>query len=87
MCDNKPFYFIRVIDNPAIAAGDIALLGPAFPGAGVFTLVAGWLRLCAMWDWTRCPAARAEQRESSPASTAEATILASCLALSPGLVR
>jgi len=40
--------------------------------------------LCVRWLLTRCPAARAERSESSPAKTVAHTILASCVAFSPG---
>ena len=42
--------------------------------------------LCVRWLLTRCPAARAERRDSSPASTVPHTILASWVAFSPGLL-
>ena len=53
---------------------------------GVVLLVGTWLRLCAMCALTRCPAAKALQRLSSPASTAAPMIRASFRAFSPGLV-
>lgn len=59
---------------------------PVAGGAGVLDLVAGALRLCAIWLLTKWPAARALQRDNSPARTAAATIRASLRALSPGLV-
>lgn len=37
-----------------------------------------------MWLLTSCPAASADIRESSPARTAPAMTVASCLALAPG---
>lgn len=37
------------------------------------------------WLLTNCPLAKAAIRESSPANTAPQTILANCLALSPGV--
>lgn len=55
-------------------------------GAGVLDRVGGALRLCAMCARTRCPAASAEHKLSSPASTAAATMRASRRALSPGFV-
>lgn len=41
-------------------------------------------RLYFMWLCTSCPDAMADMRESSPARTAPATILASCLEFKPG---
>jgi len=43
-------------------------------------------RLCRRWLLTRCPAARADISDSSPARTVAQMSLASCRALSPGEV-
>ncbi len=74
-----------VIANPANAC---PFEGAALSAAetGVLDLVGTLLRLCAICALTRCPAARALQRLSSPASTLAATIRANCRALSPGWV-
>ena len=53
---------------------------------GVVDLVGTALRLCAMCALTKCPAASALHKLSSPARTPAAIILASCRALSPGFV-
>jgi hypothetical protein len=59
---------------------------PEAIGAGVVLLVGGAERLCCMCALTKWPAASAEQRDSSPARTAAATMRANRLAFSPGLV-
>lgn len=41
-------------------------------------------RLYFMWLLTSCPAARADMRDSSPASTEPATMVASSLEFEPG---
>lgn len=71
----------------AVMANPSALFAaPTAVDTGVDDRVGTVLRLCAMCALTRWPAARAEHRLSSPASTAAATIRASWRALSPGLV-
>lgn len=74
----RPF----VIASPSVARAK----GATAADTGVLDLVGTALRLCAMCACTRCPAASALQRLSSPASTAAPTIRASRRALSPGLV-
>lgn len=66
----------------AAGAGPVSALG----GAGVLVRVAGWLRLCAMCDLTKCPAQSAAHKLSSPHNTAAPIIRASFRALSPQLV-
>jgi hypothetical protein len=80
-------------DNPnpvlscmLVMAKETGVCAPLAMGAGVLDLVAGALRLWAMWLLTRCPAANALHNDNSPANTAAATILASLRALSPGFV-
>lgn len=68
------------------AALSIPLVMARLLGAGVLVRVGGADRLCCMCALTRCPAARALQSDSSPASTAAATMRANRLAFSPGLV-
>lgn len=76
---------VVVIDRPSTIC---PLLGAAFKAAdtGVLDRVGTALLLCAMCAETRCPAASALHRLSSPARTLAATIRASRRALSPGFV-
>ena len=64
--------------------GVLGLLPPPAPMDGVPALVGAPLLLCSMCAFTKCPAANAAPRLSSPASTPAATTRASCLALVPG---
>lgn len=75
---NVDVYLEDVMDSPRVA--------PTAAETGVADRVGAALRLWAMCALTRCPAASAEHRLSSPARTAAATIRASWRALSPGLV-
>lgn len=89
--NHRPAPEAVVIPNPTVAA-------PTAADTGVTDLVdasvrvpvaganAGALRLCAICALTRWPAARALHSESSPASTAAATMRARRRALSPGFV-
>ena len=71
-------HFEVVMDSPRAA--------PTAAETGVDDRVGAGPRLCAMCALTRCPAASAEHKLSSPARTAAPTMRASIRALSPGLV-
>lgn len=81
----------RLARSAAASLGLSPLLGP---GADIIppdgetegAVDAGVERLCAMCALTRCPAARAAHRESSPARTAPPMIRASRREFSPGVV-
>lgn len=77
-----------VIRNPSGTRGPSTAFtkGSTAAETGVVLLVGTWLRLCAICALTRCPAAKALQRLSSPARTAAPMIRASFRAFSPGLV-
>ena len=75
-----PFVFSEAF----VIANDTGVM--AGGGAGVLDLDGAAERLCAMCALTKCPAARAEQSESSPARVAAPMTRARRRALSPGLV-
>lgn len=79
------FLALVVLVNPNVlllsSTGVVGMLG-----AGVGALEGTWDRLCAIWACTRWPAARAEQRDNSPASTAAAIMRDNWRAFSPGVV-
>lgn len=77
-----PFPF--VFSEAFVIASDTGVM--AGGGAGVLDLDGAAERLCAMCALTKCPAARAEQSESSPARVAAPMTRARRRALSPGLV-
>jgi hypothetical protein len=77
---------IDVVDADRSLALVIASDTGVMEGAGVVDRELAALRLCCMWALTRWPAARALQRESSPARTAAPMIRAKRRALSPGFV-
>lgn len=68
---------VVVILNPAL---DRAAAAPTAAETGVEervgAVLGAALRLCAMCAWTRCPAARAAHKLSSPAKTPAATMRA-----------
>ena len=55
---------------------------PSILGVAALTLMVALL--CSMWDLTKCPSAKADRIESSPARTAPQVIMASSLAFLPG---
>ncbi len=78
--------FVIFKDEGTVGPFCARIYGSTAADTGVVALVGTALLLCAIWAFTKWPAARALQRLSSPARTPAAMIRANCRALSPGVV-